>query len=130
MKALSMILHADGSIAPLDLVRVLWLLRLPQDIRTKITNFAERSEADLIKQADSLLGASTLAATSSTIAATTPDNDEEDDPCAMAAQQRRPRNKSLRPAPDVTRRITCYFHQRFGRDARNCRPPCFFSKNV
>ena len=130
MKALSAILQPDGSTTPLDLVRDLWLLRLPQDIRSKITDFAERSEADLTKQADSLLGASTLAATSSAAAATLPDDTEEDDPYAMAAQQRRPRNGTQRPAPEVTRRTLCYFHKRFGRDARNCRPPCHFSKNL
>ena len=130
MKALSTILQPDGSTAPLDLVRVLWLLRLPQDIRSTITDFASRSEADLIKQADSLVGASTLATTSSAAAATLPE-DDEDDPYAMAAQQRRPRNGSQRPPPVGSSRSLCYFHKRFGRDARNCRPPMLlFKKRV
>ena len=129
MKALSTMLQPDGSTTSLDLLRVLWLLRLPQDIRAMITGFASRSEDDLLSQADSLLGASTLAATSSAAAVTVPD-DTDDDPYAMAAQQRRPRGGSQHPPAEGSRRSPCYFHKRFGRDARNCRPPCSWSKNM
>ena len=129
MKSLATLLQPDGSKKTLDLVRVLWLLRLPQDIRAKITKFSSMSEDDLIEQADSLLGASTMAATSSTAAVTMPE-DEEDDPYAMAAQQRRPRSRPQHPPAEGARRATCYYHRRFGRNARNCSSPCSFSKNM
>ena len=129
MKALSTMLQPDGSTISIDLLRVLWLLRLPQDIWSMITGFASMTEDDLINQADSHLGASTMATTSSTAAVTTP-YDDEDDPYAMAAQQRRPRFRPQRPTADASRRSPCYFHKRFGRDARNCRYPCSYSKNV
>ena len=51
--------------------------------------FPSMSEYDLLNQADSLLGASTVAAPSSTAAVTVPD-DADDDPYTMAAQQRHP----------------------------------------
>ena len=131
LRALSTVLRADGTTADLDLVRVLWMLRLPQDIRTLITDFAERSDKDLMKQADSLRGTSRLATTATaTAAAQDADVTDEDESYAMAAQQRRPRSSNQRPIPDVSRRTLCYFHKRFGRDARNCRPPCYYSKNM
>ena len=130
MKSLSTLLKPDGSTEPLDLVRVLWLLRLPHDIRAKITNFSSMSEDDLVQLADSLLGASTMSATSSTAAATVPDdNIDNEDPYAMAAQQRRPSSRPRHQPADVGRRL-CYFHRRFGKDARNCRFPCSFPKNM
>ena len=136
MKSLSTLLQPDGSTKTLDLVRVLWLLRLPQDIRAMITKFSSMSEDELLEQADSLLGASTMAstsstvaATSSTVAATTPE-DDDDDPPVMAAQQRRLRLRPQRPPAEVSRRSPCYFHKRFGSNARNCRYPCSFSKNM
>ena len=128
MKALSTTLKPDGSTTPIDLARVLWLLHLPQDIRSMITDFASRTEEDLIKQADSLVGASKLATTSSAAAATLPEVDE-DETYAMAAQNRRVRDDPQQH-PDGSRRTICYFHRRFGRNARNCRPPCYHSKNM
>ena len=130
MKALSTVLQPDGSTTSIDLIRVLWLLRLPQDIRAMITGFASMTEDDLVNQADSLLGASTLATTSSTAAVTAAVTAPEDDPYAMAAQQRRSRPRQQRPTADAARRSLCYFHKRFGRDARNCRSPCSYSKNM
>ena len=134
MRALSTLLLPDGSTTSLDLLRVLWLLRLPQEVRGHITGFASMSEDDLLNQADSLLGASTLAATSSAAAVTIParEEDTDDEPHAMAAQQRRPPRsfafqKSQAEGP---RRSLCYFHKRFGRDARQCRAPCSWSKNL
>ena len=131
LRTLSTVLRADGTTADLDLVRVLWMLRLPQDIRTLITDFAERSDKDLMKMADSLRGTSRLSTTATAAAAAQEaDLTDEDESYAMAAQQRRPRSSNQRPVPDVSRRTLCYFHKRFGRDARNCRPPCYYSKNM
>ena len=118
MRALSTMMQPDGSTTSLDLLRVLWLLRLPQNVRAHITGFASMSEDDLLNQADSLLGASTLAATSSTAAVTVParEDDADDDPYTIAAttQQRRPRDGFQRPPAEGPCRSPCYFHKRFG----------------
>ena len=131
MRALSTMLLPDGSTTSLDLLRVLWLLRLPHEVRGHITGFASMSEDDLLNQADSLLGASTLAATSSA-AAVTIKEDTDDDPYPMAAKQRRPPRSFAFQKSQVEgpRRSLCYFHKWFGRDARQCRAPCSWSKNL
>ena len=130
LRTLSNVLRPDGTTADLDLVKVLWMLRLPQDIRTMITNFAERADNDLMKLADSLRGTSRLSAPTTAAVAHEPESADENDDFAMAAQQRRPRSSNQRSVPDASRRTLCYFHRRFGRDARNCRSPCFYSKNM
>ena len=127
IKNLSTILNPDGSTSQIDLSRVLWMLRLPQEIRTHITDFSTKSEQDLARQADSLRGTSKLALAHPTTAAAQlplPDDDEDDDVIA-AAQQRFQRSSNQRQFSGVSRKTLCYFHKRFGRDAKNCRPPCF-----
>ena len=114
------------------------MLRLPQEIRAHITDFSTKSEQDLARQADSLRGTSKLALMNPTAAAAAaaaqpplPDDDEDDDVIA-AAQQRFQRSSNQRQFSGVSRKTLCYFHKRFGRDAKNCRPPCFHfnSKNM
>ena len=135
MRALSTMMLPDGSTTSLDLLRVLWLLRLPQDVRAHITGFASMSEDDLLNQADSLLGASTLAATSSTAAVTITAREEnaDDESHAMAAasQQRRPTRRFpfQRTQAGYQNRYPCYYHDRYGRNAKNCWAPCSWSKN-
>ena len=131
IKNLSTILQPDGSTSQIDLARVLWMLRLPQEIRAHITDFSTKSEQDLARQADSLRGTSKLALMNPTAAAAAaaaqpplPDDDEDDDVIA-AAQQRFQRSSNQRQFSGVSRKTLCYFHKRFGRDAKNCRPPCF-----
>ena len=131
MRALSTMLQPDGTSSSIDLLRVLWLLRLPQGIRTTITGFATLEEFDLLQKADSLHGASTLASTTSAVAVT--QDDVEDDPHAMAVQQRnsqRPHRRPQKPPAEGHRRPLCYYHHRFGREARRCHPPCPWTKNL
>ena len=131
LRTLSSVLKPDGTTADLDLVKVLWMLRLPQEVRTLIPNFAEKEDNDLMKLADSLRGTSRLSATPAAAAAHEPEVMDEYDDYAMAAQQRRPRSSNQRPFPDAPSRSLCYFHNKFGRDARKCRYPCsYYSKNM
>ena len=133
MKSLCTLIQPDGTRKPLDLIRVLWLLRLPQDVWAMITKFTAMSEADLVEHADSLLGAKTMSATPTAAAATADNTDEDDDEVhAMAAQQKRPNRpqRPQRPQAEGTRRNICYYHRRFGKNARNCEKPCAFSKNL
>ena len=119
MKSLCTLIQPDGSRKPLDLIRVLWLLRLPQDVRAMVTEFATMPEAELAKHVDSLLGARTMSGTPTAAAATADDADEEDDDAhAMVAQQKRP-NRPQCPQAEGTRRNICYYHRRFGKNARN-----------
>ena len=136
IKNLSTVLQPDGTTAMIDLTRVLWMLRLPADIRAQMTNFSTKSEQDLTELADALKGTTRLAlSTLSTpaAAAATADprdfNDDDDDDVIAAAQrvQRRANNqREQQRLPDASRKTLCHFHRRFGRKARNCRPPCFY----
>ena len=136
LRNLTTVLHGDGSSSALDLTLVVWLLRLPQDIRTHITGFSRKSDLELATLADSLRGTSKLSLHTPTAAPALPhladdDDDYDDDsPTAAAAQQRRSSSSNQRQFSGVSRKTLCYFHKRFGRDARNCRPPCFYSKNM
>ena len=131
IKSLARILQPDGTSAKLDLERVLWMTRLPTEIRTHITDFASRPEKDLLRLADSVRSTSRFAQPTAIAAAYHETEEPEADAHVSAVQQkRRSFRPNTTPAPDVPRKTLCYFHRRFGRDARNCRPPCDFSKNL
>ena len=145
LKNLSTVLSSDGSTSQIDLLRVLWMLRLPTDIRAQMTSFSSKSEEDLTEQADAIRGTTRFAyahasSPASAAAAATADlsgppmDDDDDDDVIAAAQRRqhRSRQQHQRHFPDVSRRSLCFFHKRFGRDARNCQPHCslYNSKNM
>ena len=132
IRSLSRMLQPDGTSSKLDLERVLWMTRLPTDIRTHITDFASRPEKDLLRLADSVRSTSRFAQPTSIAAACHEDDDPEVDDRIFAVQQKRKgfRSNAQKTVPDAPRKALCYFHRRFGRDARNCRPPCDFSKNL
>ena len=140
IKNLSTVLKPDGTTTQIDLARVLWMLRLPTDIRAQMTNFSTKSEQDLTAQADALKGTTRFAlstiSTPATAAAAaeqpSPSDDDDDDDVIAATQRKSQRSSNQRRFPDVSRRTLCFFHQRFGREARKCRPPCFYypSKNM
>ena len=139
----------DGTTKTLDLLLILWLLRLPDDVRRGITNFSDVSEDDLTKLADSLQGANRGAASRPAMAATEDEDSvarNNDDPSndAVAAahtQQKRwgqahykgpslsqpPRGTPLRKAANPG---LCFYHSKFGHDARNCKSPCSWTKNL
>ena len=136
MKSLCTLVQPDGTKRPLDLIRVLWILRLPQEIREKITDFATMPEAELAKQADSLQGARTMSGASPAAAVNIVEEAEEEaeETHAMAAQQKRPTRtqpgRTPNPQEKNRRQNFCYYHRRFGKNARNCEQPCTFSKNL
>ena len=157
IRNLTTILNADGTTTNIDLSRVLWLLRLPHDIRTHITDFTSKTDQELARQADSLRGTSKLALAhpSTSAAATTdpsaaPETEDIDinEENIAAAQQRRQRPSNDRPAstnfhqrrpsnfsnqrrfPGFSRGPICHYHRRFGKEAWNCQSPCSYSKNL
>ena len=154
LRNLTSILHADGSTTPLDLTLVVWMLRLPLDVRTQITGFANKSDLELATLADSLRGTSKLSLQMTTAAPAVPYDQEDDasEPATAAATQpgrygpRRPFrdqrfpyrgrgsfnngyrgsfNNGYRP-----RHPYCFYHQSFGSKALKCESPCAFPKNA
>ena len=70
MKALTKVPQEDSTTQKLDLLWVLWLLRLPDDVRRSITDFSGTSEDELTKLADTLHGADRRASARTAMAAT------------------------------------------------------------
>ena len=146
MKALTKVPQEDGTTQTLDLLRVLWLLRLPDDVRRSITDFLGTSEDELTKLADALQGGDRRASARTAMAAThvevlpPPEEPDDEDVAAAAPSQPRrwPQMNQKRPPPHQPPRGTptrkaasdlCFFHSRFGYDARHCRLPCSWEKN-
>ena len=135
---------ADGTPRQLDLLRALWLLRLPESIRAAIPNAEEIDEDDLQVKADHLADA--LTASSRRIHAVPPDtflpSQDNDDVAAVQRPPLRarqslpqkhdplPRSKQRLGAPKTyfTDQL-CFYHARFGSKARNCQPGCSWPKN-
>ena len=136
MKALTRLPESgdgDNEVQRLDLLRVLWLLRMPPAIRAGITNFMKAPEDEILKLADSLQG-STQASENAHVCSAEKHDDHSDgeDVSAVSYGQRRrrksPAKKRDAPITGKTPNI-CYYHARFGKDARNCKAPCIFAKN-
>ena len=143
MKALARLPPAaDGTARQLDLLRALWLLRLPESIRAVIPDAEEMDEDSLQQMADHLSDAQAAAGRHINVVApvsytaTTPD---EDNIAAVryirgrARQQPDRRQTTSRPPQQQNNRSfvegLCYFHARFGPEARNCKPGCTWPKN-
>lgn len=150
----------DGTQQILDVLRALWLTRLPDRVRSGITDFSTISEEDLAKKADDLYQASRASSNPNrpTFAITPddeealPDDDAEGDTIAAVASKRYSRqyrtsndfhpnrcqssstfrynNQPPRGTPPRKADGFCYFHSRFGRDARKCKQPCSWPKNL
>ena len=150
---------SDGSSKTLDLLRILWLLRLPDAVRSGITHFNDLSEVDLLKQADALQCATNAASRRPIFAVTDAptsqpddvDGDDVTDLLAAASMQSRhhskrfpahsqrlqygdkyPNNHSQPPRGAAPKKADnyCFYHSRFGHAARKCRQPCSWPKNV
>ena len=106
-----------------------------------ITDFSDTPEDELTKLADALQGADRRASAWTAMAAThvealpPPEEPDDEDVAAAAPSQLRrwPQMNQRRPPPHQPPRGTpprkaapdsCFFHIRFGHDARNCRLPC------
>ena len=146
MKALTKVPREDGTTQTLDLLGVLWLLRLPDDVRRGITDFSGTSEDELTKLADALQGADRRATARTALAAPhvealqPPEEPDDGDVAAAAPSQPRrwPQTVQRRPPPHQPPRGSpprkaapdlCFFHSWFGHDASNCRLPCSWAKN-
>lgn len=131
----------------LDMLRELWLLKLPQPIRAALPNASTMPLDDLLDQADALMEANkasnhhqpVFAANSTASANTASPNASADehldtDDSAAPAQWKRPATDRWRRQPTAQRQHRtlpdiCYYHAKFGQKARNCEEPCKFSKN-
>ena len=149
MWALATIPQPDGSAAPLDLLRVMWLARLPHEVRSQITDFTNTPLDVLKAKADSIQGATSFTPPTRAAAITEPspppstdgDNSSDNSVAAVDFRQRsqwqptRPHNPRWQQQPPSrpsfqNNNSLCYFHKRYGARAYSCRPHCTWSKNA
>ena len=104
-----------GNHKPCFIFRELFLSQLPEQVRSALANTHIKDYRELAKAADAFHAATRSCSVTTPFAASVePVN-------AVAA----------RPAPAAQRREVsglCFFHARFGREAKKCRPPCSFSE--
>ena len=143
MKALARLPPAaDGSERKLDLLRALWLLRLPESVRAHIPNAEEVDEEELQQLADQLNDSQAAAARHvnaiPSVSSATPSLDGDDIAAVnytpvrarpTPGHQSGPRPRA-RPQHAKFVDCLCYFHATFGPAARNCRPGCTWPKNA
>ena len=155
LKNLVTVLNPDGTTSIIDLMRVMWMTRLPAEIRAQMTDFSTKTEDELTKQADALRGTSRFALSSlsppATVASAAADLTDsmshlgmEDDGNDVIAASHRPPPRHNRQSQyrqqqrphDAPRRQFCHYHRKFGKDAIRCQQPCsfhkqnFYSKNM
>lgn len=143
MKALARLPPAaDGSERKLDLLRALWLLRLPESIRAVIPNAEEMDEDSLQQMADRLLDAQAAVGRHiNAVPSATATQSRDDDIATLnvaPVRSRQPPRQHLGTRPHPRQQQPrerfidglCYFHARFGPDARNCKVGCTWPKNV
>ena len=114
---------------PLDLLRVLWLLRLPDNVRESLVDFMNQDIQDLKTSADARIAATRQSRTTAPALDQRCEEEDDQDYAAAASRQlqqrRRPRPQmSQQQHPDI-----CWYHENFGSKAIKCKPPCKFSKN-
>lgn len=156
MKALTR-LPADATGTPrrLDLLRILWLMRLPECVRANITDFTDVTEEELLTRSDALHNSSRAAENRPVFSSTNmdaPPTTDEDDIVAASSNPRfnyssrssagqrpqRPPSHYQHPsrfikgnAPRKTETNSfCFYHAKFGDAAKKCRAPCSWPKNV
>ena len=138
---------ADGAPRSLDLLRILWLLRLPDAVRSSLTDIADVTEDALLHQADAFQNAHRASQSRPAFAAPSADAlvnavDNADALAAAATQRRSTKTSRHRPSGKVNQQSKgdalrsadpptgyCFFHRTFGQEARNCRSPCSWPKN-
>ena len=122
---------SDGTPRHLDLLRALWLLRLPESIRAVIPNAEELDEDELRKRADSLVDA--LSVSGEQVGAVQVDSHclaQCNDGNIAAAQYMPAHSPKKQTHLQGVKRKICFYHARFGPRARNCQPGCLWSKNL
>ena len=134
MIAISTIPTDDEQTKQLPLLTVLWLLRLPDPVRHGITNFTEKSDDEIGALADSLHGASRQQTARQVFAIENSESDEELSETTAAVSARRQQKTYQRPQERKKKQSTlseiCFYHKRFGIEARKCKSPCSWTKNL
>ena len=104
-----------GDHPPCLLFEQLFLERLPEDIRIHLVDTKIDDYRELARRADALWSSRDV-----------PESYANTIQRKPVARRKPPKGKTPIPTPDKT---LCYYHQRFGEAAYQCRQPCAWSEN-
>lgn len=130
-----------------EIIRNLWMRRLPQPINIALLSVGERALDELVGLADKIYEASqnssiyTISTSQSTSTSNSYSNDIEQrlnkiesmmKSLSLRPRSRRKSSQAIRNRSESRKKSSsnsgnCWFHKRFGNKARNCSRPCSFS---
>lgn len=144
MKPSQLLRHMQGlaeADVPNEVIKTIWLRALPPQARSILAAVVDEDLNNLAKIADriseTVFASSVPIATADSPAVNTIDTlVEEIRSLKTELRRRKPRPPKHRPARSTSRKrpplppvTLCYFHKRFGKNARKCEKPCSF-KNI
>ncbi|KAK3887043.1 hypothetical protein Pcinc_008808 [Petrolisthes cinctipes] len=118
-----------------DLLRELWLQRLPPNVRSALHEADDSPMDDLIKKADNLINAARASRKPDTVYSAPTEEFPDINAAKSTFHKRAPNSQARNYNPDYhTHKLQthglCYYHFKFGAGARKCLPGCQWPKNV
>lgn len=139
--------HLAGTDVPVDFLRTIWTSRLPSNLQTIIASqpgMNLQALADLADKVHELAPATAQVASADVVPSTTLDEMARQIAeltrqvkTLTARDHRRSRSQTrdnkrersnTRTQSNYRKFPTCFYHYKFGKDARKCSPPCDFNK--
>ena len=117
-----------------DLLRELWLQRLPSSVRAALYEADDSPMEDLIKKADNLINAARASRIPDAVCSAIVEDLPNTNAAKSTVRKWPPNNQARDRKPGASGQHQphelCYYHYRFGAGARKCIPGCQWSKNV
>ena len=117
-----------------DLLRELWLQRLPPSVRSALHDADDCPMDDLIKKADNLITAARAARVHDAVCCASTEGTPDINASRPTIYKRMPYSQTQFPRrEDSSSRSShglCFYHNRFGARARKCLPGCQWPKNA
>ena len=123
----------NGESKSLDMLRELWLLKLPATVRAAIPEASTMMMKDLLSRVVGLLDSNNALTHIQSAFTTTHEEESIHDESAAALNNRRIQTQRYQPTSrrrEATQPKVCYYHSRFGQKARKCEQPSTFPKNL
>lgn len=136
------LISGSSNVLPDDVLKHIWLGGLPTHIKSILVAATTSDIASLMKMADKIFE---VGNTTPVVASTSTDPlvdrlnalEKQIEKLTICSTKKYDRSRSAyryqkeyrgrsRSKSQVNKYPTCYFHHRFGKDARNCRKPCDF----
>ena len=117
----------------IDLLRELWLQRLPSSVRAALHEADDSPMEDLIKKADNLINAAKASRIPDAVCSALVEDLPNTNAAKSTVRKWLPNNQTRDRKPGASGQNPphglCYYHHKFGAGARKCTPGCQWSKN-